>query len=543
MPASSSDFAPPVPPPWRERIGVAGDVVDRVEIEAEPVGEDLRESRRVALPRRAGADAHAHAAGRQEADIGFLLRLRRRHFHVIGDAEAQELAAAARLFAPRLEVREIGDVECALEIGREIAAVIRDQQRRLPRHVGGAHQIAAADLVAAEPGLARRRIDQPLDDVGAFRPAGAAIGIDPDRVGHHRAHMDMRRRNAIGAGQQAKPRHGRDEHREMREIGADIGQRVGAHGEEMPVLVERELGMDFLLAALRVDDERFLPVAEPFDRPAELLRGPGQQRVLREVEGLHPEAAADIAGDDAQSVVLDAEMLRHRAAQAESALRADMQRVALGLRIVFGEDAARLERRDHDAVDREIERHDLRRLGESLVAFVAVAQAPIERNIARLLVPQHRRARLHRLGRIDHRRQRGVIDLDQIERVLRRGQTIGDHQRDRIADMAHFIRRQQRPAGIEEIGAVAVLERRDAFDAAEAGGLHIGAGIDREHAGHALCRGHIDAVDRRMRMRRAQESGIGLSRRALVIDIAAAAGDEAHILAPPHRLADSELTH
>src|SRR6185437_15277975 len=102
-----------------------------------------------------------------------------------------------------------------------------------------------------------------------------------------------------------------------------------------------------------------------------------------EIEGLHPEAAADIAADDAHLVVRDAEMLRHRAALAESALRADMQRVALARRIVFREDAARLERRHHDAVDREIDAHDPCRLGESFLAFVAVAEAPIERDIAR----------------------------------------------------------------------------------------------------------------------------------------------------------------
>src|SRR6185437_8410083 len=90
---------------------------------------------------------------------------------------------------------------------------------------------------------------------------------------------------------------------------------------------------------------------------------------------------------------------------------------------------------------------------------------------------------------------------------------------------------------------VAVLQRRDAFDAAEPGRLDIGARIDRAHARHILGRGRIDAVDLRVCMRRAQEGGIGLPGRALVIDIAAGAGDETYILAATHRLADSELTH
>src|SRR6185437_3243382 len=107
----------------------------------------------------------------------------------------------------------------------------------------------------------------------------------------------------------------------------------------------------------------------------------------------------------------------------------------------------------------------------------------------------------------------------------------------------HLVRRQQWPARIEEIGAVAVLQRRDAFDGAEPGRLHIGARIDREHAKCAFCRARIECGDARMRMRRAQERGIDLTYIALVIDIAARAGNETHILAPPHCLADSELTH
>ena len=59
-------------------------------------------------------------------------------------------------------------------------------------------------------------------------------------------------------------------------------------------------------------------------------------------------------------------MRRHRGAHAESALGADMERVALGRGIVSGEDAARLDGRDDDAVDGEVEGDDPRRLGEGL---------------------------------------------------------------------------------------------------------------------------------------------------------------------------------
>ena len=72
----------------------------------------------------------------------------------------------------------------------------------------------------------------------------------------------------------------------------------------MRILVERQLGMDVLLAALRVGEEGFLPVAGPFHRPADQLRRPRHQRMLGKVEALHAEAAADIVGDDAHLVRL-----------------------------------------------------------------------------------------------------------------------------------------------------------------------------------------------------------------------------------------------
>src|SRR6185437_5147112 len=126
---------------------------------------------------------------------------------------------------------------------------------------------------------------------------------------------------------------------------------------------------------------------------------------------------------------------------------------------------------------------------------------------------------------------------------LRRVHTLGDDERDRIADMAHLALRQKRPAGIEIIGAVAILQWCHALDGAELGGSDIGAGIDREHAWRALGRIDRDRFDARMGMRRAQEYGVSLARIGFIIGVAPLAGDEAHILRAANRLADPELTH
>src|SRR5437764_174862 len=93
--------------------------------------------------------------------------------------------------------------------------------------------------------------------------------------------------------------------------------------------VERHLGMDARLATLAVGEECLLPLARPSDRPAELLRRERHQRVLREGEALHPEAAADILRDDADAVLGDGEPGGEVAAHAEDALRAEIDGVAI----------------------------------------------------------------------------------------------------------------------------------------------------------------------------------------------------------------------
>ena len=57
----------------------------------------------------------------------------------------------------------------------------------------------------------------------------------------------------------------------------------------------------------------------------------------------------------------------------------------------------------------------------------------------------------------------------------------------------------------------------------------VGAGEDRDDARRLQRRGSVDLVDRRMRVRRAQEIGVGLARTIDVVDVVALAGDEADV--------------
>ena len=59
-----------------------------------------------------------------------------------------------------------------------------------------------------------------------------------------------------------------------------IGDGVDPKAEELAVLVERQLGMGDVVAAMGVGQEGFAALGRPFDRPAELARGPGAARLL-----------------------------------------------------------------------------------------------------------------------------------------------------------------------------------------------------------------------------------------------------------------------
>ena len=76
---------------------------------------------------------------------------------------------------------------------------------------------------------------------------------------------------------------------------------------------------------------------------------------------------------------------------------------------------------------------------ERLVGLFLVADILLERQIAGLVRPHQRRAGLERRNRIDHRRHRLPLDRDGFGGVARLLDRIGDDERDRVADVAHFL--------------------------------------------------------------------------------------------------------
>src|SRR6516162_556753 len=105
-----------------------------------------------------------------------------------------------------------------------IAAVALGANRVSVGHHLPIDQVLAAQFDPIEPTLSGGRINQPLDRIGHFGTARAAVGVGRHRVSEHRARAQTRRRDVVGTGDQRRPL---AERRPRNTGSADIADIVG----------------------------------------------------------------------------------------------------------------------------------------------------------------------------------------------------------------------------------------------------------------------------------------------------------------------------
>ena len=427
----------------------------------------------------------------------------------------------------------------------EVARVVGVAQRCLERDLAGLDEVAGADLVGRQPGLARDVIDEALHQVGRLGPAGAAIGVGRHGVGHHALDVHVDRGRLVEADQHRGAGQRRDEGAEMAEIGAE--RRIGrdAAAEKLAVLVDGHLGDRDMVAALHVGLERLLAIGDPLHGALQQARGPHDHGILGMHEDLHAEAAADVAGAHAKLGRADLQdhVGHHRpdhVTPCEETHR--VERSLLG--VVLGDGAARLHRVHHQPLVDELQLDHAVGLGEGGVGGGGIAHLPVEDDVVLDVVVHQRRARLGCLVGADDVRPGRVVDLDQLGRVLGLLQRLGHHQRHRIADMAHPVLHQHRPRGLAARAAVAVLQRHQAGHVAEVGLLDVlrrsapaarPAPWRRPRCRPCGCR-HGRAASA---ARTCAPPGLQLG----VVRVTPAARQQTGILEPANRLADTELRH
>ena len=210
----------------------------------------------------------------------------------------------------------------------------------------------------------------------------------------------------------------------------------------MAVAIERQFGVDDFIETLAVGGEVFQPVAGPFDRAPQPPCSRANKNFLRIERALAAKTAADVRRNDADAVARNIERGRKRIADDAGHLRRRMQRQRIAARLVFGETGARLDR------DRALAMHaepafDLDRHRGKCRVWIAAFELAADYDVCASLLVQQRRAGTHRLLRIDHNRQRFVVDGDELKRVLGVITAVGNDADDRLADIAHLVLRQR----------------------------------------------------------------------------------------------------
>ena len=242
---------------------------------------DLRIGGGVALAVRLGADEDGRRTVLLDAHHGVLGRAEGADLDVARKPDAADHAALPRRAQPLLEARPAGDLHGAIEMALELARIVDAPHRRLVGHLLRLDEVAGPDLIGRDAHLARREIDEALDEVGGLRPPGAAIGIHGKRVRIEAAEAEVGARDVVEAGRH-QPRERGNERREGRQIGAHVGEDVDLEAEDAAFRVERELGLGDVVAPLRIAEEMLAAVADPGDRTAELASRPRPRADIRD---------------------------------------------------------------------------------------------------------------------------------------------------------------------------------------------------------------------------------------------------------------------
>ena len=437
------------------------------------------------LDRADRIDAHLGRFPQADARAERTDRLRRRDaagLDIGGEADAAQLALGGGSGLARRKPLVVRERQRLVEGGRIVAGVVGHDDRRLMRERG--YEIVAPELGRIAAGLARRDLDEALDDEGRLRASGAAIGVDRRRRRCRRRRPRIDGRDVVLARQQRRVEIGRHRRGEGRKIAAEIGDRVHAQAGDLAVRVDRQLGVRDMVAAMRVGEEGLGAVGGPFHRPVDLPGRPDADGLLGVDEDLRAEAAADVGRDHAELVFgRDADEGREHEPRDMRVLARRVEREDVGSGIVVADRRARLHRVRDQAVVDEVELRHMRGGGEGRVGRGLVAEMPVIDRVVGRDVVDDGLARLGGLGRIDDRRQHVVIDVDLLGRVARLSERVGDDDGDVVADIAHLALRQRRMGARLHGRAVLRMDHPAADEAADLVGRDVLAGVDGDDAG------------------------------------------------------------
>ena len=338
----------------------------------------------------------------------------------------------------------MGDLQKPRQNFWEVAAIVGGTDRRFVGHGVNGYEIAPPDFGPVEPKHMRGFIGEPFQHIASLGTASPAISVGRQCVGEYPGRLRGDRRRSVHARQQRRIDRTRDRGPEGRDIGAKVGDGVDPECEEVSLAIERELRVGLMIARLIVGNEALAARRDPFDRPPQFSRGPGNDGLLGIMLPLVAEAATDVGRNQADRRLRQIELLADDAADVMWHLRRTIQRELASCAAV-GKEGARLQRRADQAIVDEIKPHHVRRTGKDFGDRSLIAAREPEADIARRCLVKLRRIRCQSGPRVGHRGQRLIIDLDEVGGIAGLRQRFSNDQCDGFADVADPVARQ-RPA-------------------------------------------------------------------------------------------------
>ena len=276
----------------------------------------------------------------------------------------------------------------------------------------------------------------------------------------------------------------------------------------------------------------------PLDRAAQLLGAVDGDEFAWVHRYLAAEPAAHLRRDDARAVFGHAGHGGIEEAQDMGVLRGVPKRQLARCLVVIRERCPGLHRvRDQPLLHDVLLEHHVGILERCI--DVAARDTPVKRLVLRDVGVDLRCAVGGGVSRVRHGGLGLVVDLDQLERVVRLVGVLGDDDGDDIADVAN---RLLGDAGIGRDLQVGVGHEPCARHRLE-GVCRVRPGVDGEDAGCARRTGCVDLPDRRVGMRAAQHRRMHHAGQGDVVGIGCGSGEQPGIFTAPDARAEQSGRH
>ncbi len=435
-----------------------------------------------------------------------------------GDTDAEHPAAGPGVGLLPQEVLVAHRPQRDLQALAVLARVGQEAERRAVRERLVPHEVLPPEFRLVHAEVGGRGLHHPfLEEHRLGDPERAPVRHAARRlVAVGAAGGEMRDRDVVGGeGRVQQPdlelaRLGVGEERAM------VGVTVHPHAEDLAVLAQRHLAVQVHVPREPGRDQVAGLVLDPLHRPLQQDRGQDGADIAGIDRHLVAEAAADVRRDDPDHVLGQLGDQRDRGADDVRRLRRHVHRELGRGPVVVRDRAAALDRRRVRARIVQLQLRDGVRLRERAVGAARVADLPVVDDVVELV---DRRALGDRLLGVHDDRQRLVVDVDGLARVLGDVRVVGDDAGDLLALETHLVSGQH---GLGVIG-----ERRHPGQVA---GRHHLAGEHQVHAGNLPRPAGVDRLDPRVRQRAAQDLHVQHPGQRDVVGVVAGAPDEAVVL-------------